>query len=124
MFSKFNLVMGSLLVVSMLTACSESESPSAPEKATDNSTELSSAPTPTNQVSPTPVMEPATANIEVGMTEASVLELLGEPDVAQTYSIDSLNITHKEWNTEAGLTSVQFQNGEVKFYQFIPMSAK
>ncbi len=124
MFSKRYLILGSLFAASLLTACSESETNTSTSNESTTAVEtVPSAPTPSPEAA-TPVMEPATSSIEVGMTEQAVIDLLGNPDITQSYSIDSLKVTHAEWNNDDGMTSVQFQNGEVKFYQHVPNSAE
>jgi len=55
-----------------------------------------------------------------GMTEEEAVAKWGEPDVTQTHKIDALTITHHEWHSDDGITSVQFHNGVAKFSQFIP----
>jgi outer membrane protein assembly factor BamE (lipoprotein component of BamABCDE complex) len=124
MFSKRYLILGSLFAASLLTACSESETDTSAANETTPAVETApSVSTPESETA-TPVMEPAPTNVEVGMTEQAVIELLGNPDITQSYSIDSLKVTHAEWNNDDGMTSVQFQNGEVKFYQNVPKSAE
>lgn len=61
-----------------------------------------------------------TQEISVGMSEADVVAKYGEPALTQTRTIDDLVITNSEWNSDAGITSVQFQNGKAAFVNVIP----
>lgn len=58
------------------------------------------------------------AQIEFGMAENVVSDLLGTPQSTQTRTIDALTITHTEWADNSGTVSVQFINGKVKFSHF------
>lgn len=60
--------------------------------------------------------------ITPGMTEDEVISKLGEPDIKETYSIDTLEVGQYEWHTDEGTTSVQLRNGEVAYSRFIPAS--
>ncbi|MDT8370587.1 MAG: hypothetical protein RQ783_01185 [Gammaproteobacteria bacterium] len=107
MSTRVSLLVSSLIVCLTLIACSESETPE------------------THALSETATATPATiqnTKIEVGMTEHEVKAILGDPKIIQTRTIDDLTITYSEWTDKSGKTSVQFQNGKVKFNQFFPAS--
>lgn len=111
MFYKIRLFLSSLLLCSALVACDNNVDPQATSDeiikqevanvVTDSST------TPTNK-------------IEIGMSEHEVTAILGDATLIQTRTLDALTITHSEWASKSGTTSVQFQNGKVQFSQFIP----
>ncbi|MFW5450568.1 MAG: hypothetical protein ACKE9I_03120 [Methylophagaceae bacterium] len=60
--------------------------------------------------------------IEVGMSEQDIIEILGEPSLTQSNTIDDLVSTHVEWSDEKGTLSVQFINGKAQYNQFIALS--
>ncbi len=107
MSSRVRLLLSSLIICMTLIACSEN---GAPE---NNASSESATPAP---------IALQNAKIEVGMTEEAVKAILGDPKIIQTRTIDDLIITYSEWTDKSGKTSVQFQNGKVKFNQFFPAS--
>lgn len=109
MSSHVRLLLSSFVICMTLIACSESGSPDN----TPSETSESAAQAPV-------VLQ--NAQIEVGMTEEAVKAILGDPKIIQTRTIDDLIITYSEWTDKSGKTSVQFQNGKVKFNQFFPAS--
>ncbi|MDC9724794.1 MAG: hypothetical protein PSN44_02600 [Gammaproteobacteria bacterium] len=60
--------------------------------------------------------------VEAGTSEQATVDKLGAPTVTQSRTIDALTFTQSEWTSEAGTTSVQFQNGKVTFSQFSPVA--
>ncbi len=60
--------------------------------------------------------------IEIGMSEQDIIEMLGEPNLTQSRTIDDLVSTHAEWTDEEGTLSVQFINGKAQYNQFIAIS--
>ena len=109
MFYKTRLLLSLLVFCTALIACGDNDN-EAPQTTSPEATEP--------QV--TTNTAPSTNKIEVGMSEQAVTDLLGDPTIVQTRTLDSLTITHSEWTDETGTTSVQFQNGKVKFSQFTP----
>jgi len=90
MLTKTRLILSAILISSALIACG------------DNSESTSSMP------------------VAEGITEQAASDQLGTPTFTQSRTIDALTFTQSEWTTDAGTTSVQFQNGEVKYSQFVP----
>jgi len=104
----------------MLVACGDNDA-TAPETAP---APVASAPA----ADATPVVTAETAaatapvsesKVEVGMTEQAVADLLGDASFSETRTLDALTISHTEWTTAEGTTSVQFQNGKAVFSQFV-----
>lgn len=118
MSSRVHLLVSSLLVCLTLIACSETESPE------NNARSESATPAPATVENAKSATSTTIQNskIEVGMTEQEVKAILGDPQIIQTRTIDDLTITYSEWTDKSGKTSVQFQNGKVKFNQFFPAS--
>ena len=58
------------------------------------------------------------ANIEQGMSKNAVIDLLGDPEVSQTQTIDALTMTHSEWADKTGTVNVQFINDKAQFILF------
>jgi len=112
MFTKPLLLASSLILCLTLVACDE-----------DNKTTQSTNTATEEHAVATAVVEEtkiATQEIKAGMSEKAVTELLGEPTILQTRTLDTLMITHSEWTNDAGTTSVQFLNGVVQYHQFTP----
>jgi outer membrane biosynthesis protein TonB len=109
MFYKTRFLLSSLLLCSVLVACSDNND----EAAQATNTEATEMQVATNAAMPT-------NKIEAGMTEQAVTDLLGTPALTQTHTLDSMTITHSEWTNETGSTSVQFINRMVTFSQFTP----
>jgi len=89
MLTKFRLILITLFISSIFTACGNSE-----------------------------------VAIEAGTPEQAVTDKYGVPSFTQSRTIDALTFTHSEWTNEAGTTSVQFHNGEVKYSQFTPVTSE
>lgn len=60
------------------------------------------------------------AEIEMNMSEQDVIEMMGEPSLSQSHTINDLTTTHIEWMDKDGMLWVKFINGEAKFNGFIP----
>ncbi|HDY86106.1 hypothetical protein LCGC14_1367930 [marine sediment metagenome] len=143
MFYKTRFLLSSILICSALVACGDNDNDAAKtaetatttnEVAPASTTEAATAPAAENAT--TPATEAATSGmtesseatdaamptdkIEAGMKEEAVTDLLGKPSLTQTHTLDSLTLTHSEWTNDSGTTSVQFENGVVKFHQFTP----
>ncbi|MBE0438760.1 MAG: hypothetical protein IBX57_03175 [Gammaproteobacteria bacterium] len=120
MSTRVSLLVSTLIICLTLIACSESETPETPAL---SKTATATATSKQNTASAT--LTAATiqnTKIEVGMTEQEVKAILGDPKIIQTRTIDDLTITDSEWTDKSGKTSVQFQNGKVKFNHFFPAS--
>ncbi len=108
MFNFARLFLATIVVSSALVACGDNNTTS-PETTSTPATAVAT-------VSP--------AKVEAGMTEEAATELLGEASFSQTNAIDELTITHTEWTTDAGTTSVQFHNGKAVYSQFVASPAE
>ena len=56
--------------------------------------------------------------IESGMTEAEVMEILGEPTEAASVGLGGWTGTTSTWKTEKGTIAIQFMNGKVAMKTF------
>lgn len=119
MFYKTRFILSLLVFCAALTACGDNNN-QASQEATTNSPEVANTEATEQQDVTKTETAPATGKIEVGMSEQAITDLLGAPTLVQTHTLDDLTITHSEWINDAGTTSVQFQNGKVKFNQFTP----
>jgi len=113
MLSKTILFVSSVIFCSTLVACSDVDNSAT--QATNAVTEEKPAVT-----AVVPKVSPSAQEIKAGMSEQAVTELLGEPTIIQTSSLDTLMLTHSEWVNDTGTTSVQFLNGIVQYFQFTP----
>ena len=59
------------------------------------------------------------AEIEMGMSQQDVIEMMGEPSLSESRTIDDLTATHTEWMDKHGTLSVQFINDAAQFNQFM-----
>jgi hypothetical protein len=121
MLSHTRLFLTTVVVSSMLVACGDNdtistETATTPAATTPAATDAAPVVTAPTAATTAPVSE---SNVEVGMTEQAVADLLGEKSFSQTRTIDALTITHTEWTNAEGTTSVQFQNGKAVFSQFV-----
>lgn len=57
-------------------------------------------------------------DIATGMSQQEVTKMLGQPTITQSYTLDSLTVTHSEWDDKSGMLSIQFQNDQVQSHQF------
>ena len=62
--------------------------------------------------------------IEPGMTQAAVLDLLGEPTESSSVNFAGLSGTASEWTDGDTTIAIQFFNGKVKFKTFSKSSKK
>jgi hypothetical protein len=106
MLKQLRLPLVLLIASTALIACGDKEP----------AEEAAPAPAASTPAAPAPVAAP---EVTAGMNEADVIAKFGEPDLTQTRTLDSLTITNSEWNHDAGITSVQFQNGVVTFVNTI-----
>lgn len=115
MFYKIPFLLSTCVLCLALAACDSSHptQDTSAEKAKEPSQSVA-------VISPDTPVTISTNNVEAGMLEQTVTDLLGVATIIQTHTLDSLTITHSEWTNESGTTSVQFQNGKVQFSQFTP----
>lgn len=52
--------------------------------------------------------------IEPGMSQQQVIDMLGTPAISQSYTLDTLTVTHSEWDDKSGTLSIQFQNDQAQ----------
>tara|TARA_R110002050_G_scaffold268113_1_gene410063 strand:+ start:117514 stop:117858 length:345 start_codon:yes stop_codon:yes gene_type:complete len=112
MFYKTRFLLSLLVLCTALVACGDnnSEAPQATNpEATVQEQDVTTA---------TTLPEP---QIETGMSEQAVTNLLGTPTLTQTHTLDTMTLIHSEWTNAAGTTSVQFLNDKVQFSQFTPV---
>ena len=95
--SHSRLILALLFIGSILIACGDSGAPQSESGATSAAN---------------------TTQIKTGMSVQAVTDLLGEPNISQTRTIDDLTIVHNEWTDDAGTLSVQFQNGKAQYSQY------
>jgi len=62
--------------------------------------------------------------IETGMSQAAVLEILGEPTESSSVNFAGLSGTASEWTDDGATIAIQFFNGKVKFKTFSKSSRK
>lgn len=123
MLSHTRLFLTTVVVSSMLVACGDNDA-TAPETAPAPAANTPAATPVVTEETPVVTAETATApvsesKVEAGMTEQAVADLLGDASFSQTRTLDALTITHTEWTTAEGTTSVQFQNEKAVFSQFV-----
>lgn len=125
MLSHTRLFLTTVVVSSMLVACGDNDA-TAPETAPAPAANTPAATPVVTEETPVVTAETATATapvseskVEAGMTEQAVADLLGDASFSQTRTLDALTITHTEWTTAEGTTSVQFQNEKAVFSQFV-----
>lgn len=111
------LLITSVMGLSVAACSTEEESTAAAPEVTTEVVETAVA-TPAEVVTEEKAV--ADTGVSAGMSEADVIAKLGEPNYTETSNLDALKITHSEWESDAGTTSVQFHNDVVAFSQFIP----
>ena len=99
MITQMRLIFTALFISIILVACGDNDAPQAEKK------RLAS-------------VAMNDAKIEQGMSKNAVIELLGDPEVSQTQTIDALTMTHSEWADKTGSVSVQFINDKAQFILF------
>jgi hypothetical protein len=62
--------------------------------------------------------------IETGMSQAAVLEILGEPTESSSVNFAGLSGAASEWTDDGATIAIQFFNGKVKFKTFSKSSRK
>ena len=100
MIIQIRLILTAFFLSIILVACGDNDAPQAEKKRTTASVAMSDA------------------NIEQGMSKNAVMDLLGDPEVSQTQTIDALSMTHSEWADKTGTVSVQFINDKAQFILF------
>ncbi|MCC5795747.1 MAG: hypothetical protein JJU48_00300 [Methylophaga sp.] len=115
MSSHIRVLLASFAFAGFLTACGSDDSSYSTDTAADSTAVVEES------TAVEAVAEAAPASgITTGMSEAAAIELLGEPSVKQSHSINEIEITHLEWNTSEALISAQFHNGEAVHSQYWP----
>ncbi|AFJ03301.1 hypothetical protein Q7C_2165 [Methylophaga frappieri] len=122
MLNRMRLLLTSLFISFALIACSNDESQDNDNDAVEETAaDVVSTDDTAGNMSESAEMDAQTAdNVERGMTEAQLLEMLGEPDLKQVTGVDSFEVIFYEWETDEGLLTVQLHNGAVAFSQFEP----
>ena len=109
MLNTIRLMFIALFMGAFLVACGDSN---------QDVTEEATAPAAESEMAAEAPATEATDAVS-GMTEEEAVAKWGEPDLKQSYSIDSLTYTYYEWHGEEGITAVQFQNGVAQHSQSI-----
>lgn len=67
-----------------------------------------------------PVSRENYARVETDMPEATVLDILGEPDRSRSATVGGVSGTQHSWQGDGFVVSIQFLNGRVVSKQLAP----
>ncbi|EMR12443.1 hypothetical protein MPL1_10392 [Methylophaga lonarensis MPL] len=115
MSSHIRVLLASFAFAGFLTACGSDDSSYSTDTAADSTAVVEESTT----VEAVAEAAPA-SGITTGMSTDAAIEMLGEPLLKQSHTINEIEVVHMEWRTSDALVSAQFHNGKAVHSQYWP----
>ncbi len=121
MLNRMRLIFTGLFVSLALIACSD-ESDNAVTDNTETQTTAPATVETTPDAAAETTLEASDNGIESGMSRDSLIEVYGEPDIAQKSTLDQMKIEVLEWHKDDALITAQVVDGKVTYGRIVPIS--